>query len=54
MMMEMPAALLSIFCRLSACSADLRGFLSPGTACLFSAAITASFPGSGYSRRSAV
>jgi hypothetical protein len=25
--------LLSIFCRLSACSADLRGFQSPGTAC---------------------
>ena len=30
----------SIFCRLSACSADLRGFQSPGTACLFPAAIT--------------
>nr|YP_010833595.1 hypothetical protein QLP06_mgp018 [Jatropha curcas]WFG81221.1 hypothetical protein [Jatropha curcas] len=35
----------SIFCRLSACSADLRGFQSPGTACLFSAAITVCFPG---------
>ncbi|EEF27135.1 conserved hypothetical protein [Ricinus communis] len=34
----------SIFCRLSACSADLRGFQSPGTACLFSAAITVCFP----------
>ena len=30
----------SILCRLSACSADLRGFQSPGTACLFPAAIT--------------
>nr|GEZ83435.1 RNA-directed DNA polymerase homolog [Tanacetum cinerariifolium] len=39
------AALLSIFCRLSACSADLRGFQSPVTACLFSAVITISFPG---------
>lgn len=36
-----------------ACSADLRGFQSPGTASFFSAAITVSFPGSGYSRRSA-
>ena len=27
-----PAALLSIFCRLSACSAELRGFQSPGPA----------------------
>ncbi|GAV87944.1 hypothetical protein CFOL_v3_31368 [Cephalotus follicularis] len=35
----------SIFCRLSACSADLRGFQSPGTACLFSAAITVCFTG---------
>ena len=35
----------SIFCRLSACSGDLRGFQSPGTACLFSAAITLCFPG---------
>ncbi|GJZ37682.1 peroxisomal (S)-2-hydroxy-acid oxidase GLO1-like protein [Tanacetum coccineum] len=43
-----------IFCRLSACSADLRGFQSPDTACLFSAAITVSFPGSDYSIRSAV
>ncbi|GJS12939.1 hypothetical protein Tco_0407411 [Tanacetum coccineum] len=48
------AALLSIFCRLSACSADLRGFESLGTTCLFSAAITVSFPGSDYSIRSAV
>lgn len=37
--------MLSIFCRLSACSADLRGFQSPGTASFFSAAITVSFPG---------
>ncbi|MCE3049409.1 hypothetical protein HAX54_044785, partial [Datura stramonium] len=37
-----PADLLSIFCQLSACSADLREFLSPGTTCLFSAAITVS------------
>ncbi|GJX66255.1 hypothetical protein Tco_0300598 [Tanacetum coccineum] len=43
--LTLQAALLSIFCRLSACSADLRGFQSPGTACLFSAAITVSFPG---------
>lgn len=52
--LTLQAALLSIFCRLSACSADLRGFRSPGTACLFSAAITVSFPGSDYSIRSAV
>ncbi|GKA40316.1 hypothetical protein Tco_0732909 [Tanacetum coccineum] len=52
--LTLQAALLSIFCRLSACSADLRGFQSPGTACLFSAAITVSFPGSDYSIRSAV
>ncbi|GJS47913.1 hypothetical protein Tco_0598034 [Tanacetum coccineum] len=51
--LTLQAALLSIFCRLSACSADLRGFQSPGTACLFSAAITVSFPGSDYSIRSA-
>lgn len=37
-----------------ACSADLRGFQSPGTASLFSAAITVCFPGSDYFRRSAV
>ncbi|KAI3666605.1 hypothetical protein L1987_88870 [Smallanthus sonchifolius] len=43
--LTLQAALLSIFCRLSACSADLRGFQSPGTACLFSAAMTVSFPG---------
>lgn len=36
------------------CSADLRGFQSPGTACLFSAAITLGFQGEDYSRRSAV
>ncbi|KAI3664351.1 hypothetical protein L1987_89900 [Smallanthus sonchifolius] len=47
--LTLQAALLSIFCRLSACSADLRGFQSPGTACLFSAAMTVSFPGSDYS-----
>uniref|UniRef100_A0A6N2MQP3 Cytochrome c assembly protein domain-containing protein n=1 Tax=Salix viminalis TaxID=40686 RepID=A0A6N2MQP3_SALVM len=35
---------LQAICRLSACSADLRGFQSPGAACLFSAAITVSFP----------
>ncbi|KAJ0427249.1 hypothetical protein HanRHA438_MTg0865021 (mitochondrion) [Helianthus annuus] len=52
--LTLQAALLSIFCRLSACSADLRGFQSPGTACLFSAAMTVSFPGSDYSIRSAV
>uniref|UniRef100_A0A6N2MX86 Cytochrome c assembly protein domain-containing protein n=1 Tax=Salix viminalis TaxID=40686 RepID=A0A6N2MX86_SALVM len=37
---------LQAICRLSACSADLRGFQSPGAACLFSAAITVSFPSS--------
>nr|GEU81307.1 hypothetical protein [Tanacetum cinerariifolium] len=47
------AALLSIFCRLLACSADLRGFQSPIT-CLFSAAITVSFPGSDSFIRSTV
>lgn len=44
----------SIFRRLSACSADLRGFQSSGTASFFSAAITVSFPKSDYWRRSAV
>lgn len=49
-----PAALPSIFRRLSAYSADLRGFQSPGTASFLSAAITGCFPKSDYSRRSAV
>ncbi|GJT26990.1 hypothetical protein Tco_0907265 [Tanacetum coccineum] len=52
--LTLQAALLSIFCRLSDYSADLRGFQSPGTTCLFSAAITVSFPGSDYSIISAV
>lgn len=40
-----PVALLSIFCWLSAYH---RGFPSPKTRCLFSVAITVSFPRSGY------
>nr|GEV43224.1 hypothetical protein [Tanacetum cinerariifolium] len=52
--LTLQAALLSIFCRLSAYSADLSGFHSPGTACLFSTAITVSFPRSDYSIRSVV
>nr|GEX98313.1 zf-CCHC domain-containing protein/UBN2 domain-containing protein [Tanacetum cinerariifolium] len=43
--LTLQAALLSIFYRLSACSAELIGFQSPGTSCLFLAAITVSFPG---------
>nr|GEV71418.1 hypothetical protein LSAT_8X101220 [Tanacetum cinerariifolium] len=52
--LTLQAALISIFCQLSACSADLRGFQSPGTSFLFSLAITVSFLGSDYSIISAV
>nr|GEU35253.1 uncharacterized protein [Tanacetum cinerariifolium] len=43
--LTLQAALLSIFYRFSAYSADLRGFQSLGITCLFSKAITVSFPG---------
>ncbi|GJV19876.1 hypothetical protein Tco_1368896 [Tanacetum coccineum] len=52
--LTLQAALLNIFCRLSACSPDLRGFQSPGTSCLFLTAFTVSFPWSDYSIRSSV
>ncbi|GJY24174.1 hypothetical protein Tco_0397832 [Tanacetum coccineum] len=42
--LTLQAALLSIFCQLSACSADLRGFQSPNTSCLFLAVVKVSSP----------
>lgn len=48
------SSFLNIFCQLLAYSANVRGFLSPDTTCLFQLAITISFPRSGYFIRSTV